>query len=153
VESKTYLVEVDDWLPEVVLLLVEVAHTDLSEVTRMVLVHIGTVMMLSTGKTTSTGMLAVLSYTTVSSGNMTAAIEDVSPSSISSLKIQKFSSTSSTLRLRERVDAEFEDLISGAYGIEYNVLLAGIGKAGRHFVVEMPEVVDTSNSSSESRWY
>lgn len=32
-----YLVEVDDGLPEVVLLLVEVSHTDLTEVTGMVL--------------------------------------------------------------------------------------------------------------------
>ena len=42
------LVEVDNWLPEVVLLLVEVPHTDLTEVTRMVFVQIGPVVMLST---------------------------------------------------------------------------------------------------------
>jgi hypothetical protein len=35
--KKKYLVEVDDGLPEVVLLLVEVSHTDLSEVTGVVL--------------------------------------------------------------------------------------------------------------------
>ena len=38
-----YLLEVDDGLPEVVLLLVEVPHTNLTEVTRMVLVHVRSV--------------------------------------------------------------------------------------------------------------
>ena len=42
------LVEVDDRSPEVVLLFVKVPHTDLTEVSRMVLVHIGPVMMLAT---------------------------------------------------------------------------------------------------------
>jgi hypothetical protein len=36
----------------------EVTHTDLSEVTWMVFIHVGTVVMLTTGKTTTTGMLA-----------------------------------------------------------------------------------------------
>ena len=36
----TYLLEVDDGLPELVLLLVEVPHSDLSKVTRMIFVHI-----------------------------------------------------------------------------------------------------------------
>jgi hypothetical protein len=58
----------------VVALLVEVSHTDLSEVTRMVLIHVGSVVMLSTSKTSSTGMLAVLSYTTVTGGNVSAAM-------------------------------------------------------------------------------
>jgi hypothetical protein len=57
----------------VVALLVEITHTDLSEVTRMVLVHIRSVVVLSTSKTTTTWMLAMLSYTTVTGGNMTAA--------------------------------------------------------------------------------
>lgn len=61
-----------------VALLVEVSHTDLSEVTWMVLVHVGSVVMLSTSKTTTTGMLAVFSYTTVSGGDVSAAIESSS---------------------------------------------------------------------------
>ena len=73
--NSTYLVQVDNWLPEVVALLVEVSHTDLSEVTWMVLIHVGSVVMLSTCKTTSTGMLAVLSYTTVTGGNVSATVE------------------------------------------------------------------------------
>jgi len=71
----SYLVKVDDWLPEVVLLLVEVSHTDLSEVTRMVLVHVGSVVMLTTSETTTTGMFAMLSYTSVSGRDMTAAMK------------------------------------------------------------------------------
>lgn len=51
----------------------EIPHTDLSEVTRMVLVHVRSVVVLSTSKTTTTGMLAVLSYTTFTGGDMTAA--------------------------------------------------------------------------------
>ena len=73
-----YLVEVDDWLPEVVLLLVEVSHTNLSEVTWMVLVQVGTVMVLTTSKTTSTRMLAVLADTSLTGGNMSAAMKNVS---------------------------------------------------------------------------
>jgi len=57
----------------VVLLLVEVSHSDLSEVTWMVLVHVGSVVVLTTSKTSTTWMLAVLSYTSVTGGNMTAA--------------------------------------------------------------------------------
>lgn len=58
-----------------VLLLVEVTHTDLSEVTRMVFIHVGTVVVLTTSETTSTGMLAVLSYTSLTGGDMTAAMK------------------------------------------------------------------------------
>lgn len=53
----------------------EVSHTDLSEVTWMVLVHVGSVVMLTTSKTTTTWMLAVLSYTTVTGGNVSAAMK------------------------------------------------------------------------------
>jgi hypothetical protein len=38
-------------------LLVEVPHTNFTEVTWMVLVHVGTVVVLTTGKTTTTGVL------------------------------------------------------------------------------------------------
>ena len=81
--DRTYLIEIDDWLPEVVALLVEISHTDLSEVTWMVLIHVGSVMMLSTCQTTSTGMLAVLSHTTVTGGDVSAAVEYVSTYSAS----------------------------------------------------------------------
>ena len=54
------LVKVDNGTVELVVGLVEVSHTDLTEVTRMVLVHVDTVMMLTTSKTTTTRMLSVL---------------------------------------------------------------------------------------------
>lgn len=57
--------DVNDGSPEVVLLLVEVSHTDLTKVTRVVLVEVGSVVVLTTGHTTTTGILAVLANTTV----------------------------------------------------------------------------------------
>jgi hypothetical protein len=73
-DERPQLVEVDDGLPEVVLLLVEVSHTDLSEVTGVVLVHVGTVVVLTTGKTTTTGVLAVLTDTTVTGRDVAAVL-------------------------------------------------------------------------------
>lgn len=69
----SYLVEVDDGLPELVLELVEVSHTNLAEVTWMVLVEVGTVVVLTTSHTTTTGMLAVLANTAVTGRDMTTA--------------------------------------------------------------------------------
>jgi hypothetical protein len=59
-DQRPELVEVDDWSVEGVLVEVEVSHTDLTEVTRMVLVHVDAVMMLTTSKTATTRMLSVL---------------------------------------------------------------------------------------------
>jgi hypothetical protein len=78
-----YLIEIDNRLPEVVSLLVEVPHSNLSKVTRMVPVQVRPVMMLSTSKTSSTGMLPVLPYTTVSCGDMTATVVNTSVSTVS----------------------------------------------------------------------
>jgi hypothetical protein len=71
-----YLIEVDRRLPELVVGLVEISHADFTEVTGMVLVNVGSVVMLATGHTATTWMLAVLAYTTVSGGDMTAAVEE-----------------------------------------------------------------------------
>ena len=90
---KTYLVKVDGGLPELLLGLVEVTHTDLTEVTGVVLVQavealermicemcgeafhsLGTVVVLTTGHTTTTGRLAVLADTTVTCGDVAAAV-------------------------------------------------------------------------------
>jgi hypothetical protein len=59
------LVKVDNRTPVRVLLQVEVTHTDLTKVTRVVLVHVDTVVVLTTSKTTTTRMLSVLTDTTV----------------------------------------------------------------------------------------
>jgi len=72
--EQTYLIQVDNRLPEVVALLVEVSHTDLSKVTGMVLVHVGSVVMLSTSETATTWMLAVLAYTTVTGRDVSAVL-------------------------------------------------------------------------------
>ena len=90
-----YLVQVDDGLPEMGLLLVEVSHTNLSKVTGMVLsqrlanslvslssisnrsnlVHVGTVVVLTTSQTSTTGMLSVLSDTSLTGGDVAAAMK------------------------------------------------------------------------------
>lgn len=53
----SYLVDVDLGLPLVVPQEVESPHTDLTEVTRVVLVKVGSVVVLTTGHTTTTGVL------------------------------------------------------------------------------------------------
>lgn len=72
---RTYLVQVDYGLPELVLGLVVISHADLSKVTWMVSVEIGSVVMLTTSHTATSWMLAVLSNATVTGGNMAAAKE------------------------------------------------------------------------------
>ena len=79
---KAYLVDVHGRLPEGVLLLVEVSHTNFSKVTGMVLVEIcnrderkfstmtigiltGSVMVLTAGQTTTTGMLPARDYQSI----------------------------------------------------------------------------------------
>lgn len=52
-DQRPELVEVDDGLPELLLRLVEVTHTDFTEVTGMVLVDVGAVVVLTTGHTTT----------------------------------------------------------------------------------------------------
>lgn len=55
----------------------EVSHTDFTEVTRMVLVEIGSVVVLTTGHTTTTGMLPVLAHSSMTGGDVTAAVKVV----------------------------------------------------------------------------
>ena len=76
-DDESYLVEVDDRLPERVLHLVEVPHTDFTEVTWMVLVHVRSVMMLATSQTTTTWMLPVLADTSMTGRDVTAAGSDM----------------------------------------------------------------------------
>lgn len=52
----------------------EVPHADLSEVTRMVFVHVGAVVVLTTGKTATTWVLPVLADTTMTGRDVTAAV-------------------------------------------------------------------------------
>lgn len=51
----------------------EVPHADLTKVTRVVLVHVRSVVMLATSQTSTTGVLAVLANATVTGGDVAAA--------------------------------------------------------------------------------
>ena len=70
----THLIQIDHRLPELILRLVEISHADLSEVPRVVFVEIRSVMVLSTGHTTSTGVLAVFAYAAVAGGDVAATV-------------------------------------------------------------------------------
>ena len=67
-----HLIQVDNWLPELIESFVEVSHAHFSEVTGVVFVEICPVMMLSTCHTTSTRMLSVFANAAVASGDVTA---------------------------------------------------------------------------------
>lgn len=60
-----YLFEVDDRLPELILCPMEISHADFAKVTGMIFVDIRSMMMLTTSHTTTTWMLPVLSYSTM----------------------------------------------------------------------------------------
>lgn len=64
------LVHVDGGAVVLLHCLVEVTHTNLTEVTRVVLVKVNAVVVLSTGVTTSTWVASVLANTTVACGNV-----------------------------------------------------------------------------------
>jgi hypothetical protein len=70
----TYLIQIDNRFPEVVALLMEIPHPDLSKVTRMVLVHVRPVVMLTTSETSSTRMLAVLAYSSMTGRDVSATV-------------------------------------------------------------------------------
>lgn len=60
--------------------LMVVSHTDLTEVTGMELIHVGSVVVLTTGETSTTGMLPVLTDTTVTGRNVTSVLSSVGES-------------------------------------------------------------------------
>lgn len=68
----THLIQIDHRLPELILQLVEIPHSNLSKVTRMVLVQVCSMMMLTTSHATATRMLSVLPYTTMTGRNVSA---------------------------------------------------------------------------------
>lgn len=74
------LVEVDGGSVVVVLEEMVVTHTDLTEVTRVVLVEVGPVVVLTTSQTTTTGMLPVLADTTVTGRDVTSVLSGVAES-------------------------------------------------------------------------
>jgi hypothetical protein len=74
------LIQVYDRAEILIFAQVEVTHTNLSEETRMVFVHHNTVVMLSTGVTTATWMLAVLANTAMASTDVASLLSMLSES-------------------------------------------------------------------------
>ena len=66
------LVDVDDRLPVDVAGQVVVAHTNLTEVTRVVLIEVDSMVVLTTSITTTSGMLTMLSDTTVTMAHVSS---------------------------------------------------------------------------------
>ena len=56
----------------------KISHPDLPEISRMIFVEIGPVMVLSSCHTTSARMFAVLAYTSMTGGDMTATTNRIS---------------------------------------------------------------------------
>ena len=73
------LVQVEDWLPEVVSLTVEVSHADLAEITRVVFVHVCAMVVLPARQASTAWVLPVLADSTMASGHMppTASVSDM----------------------------------------------------------------------------
>jgi hypothetical protein len=78
ISAITYLVQVDNRPPELALGFMEISHADFTKVTRVVLVEVGAVVMLSTCHAAPSGVLAVLAHTAVAGGDMSAAVQRVS---------------------------------------------------------------------------
>ena len=116
-----YLLEVDDGLPEVVLLLVEVSHTHFTEVTGMVLVHVRAVVVLTTGKTTTTRMLPGLANTTVTGRDVAATEEE-----------ELACRSCRCARVQCRTGCAVRNFAMGAWLVYVDVLLAGLSESGRH---------------------
>lgn len=73
-DERPELLDVDGRSPLVVAEKVEVSHADLSEVTGMVLIEVGAVVVLTTGHTTTTRVLSVLADATLTGGHMAAVL-------------------------------------------------------------------------------
>ena len=70
----SYLIKINHRLPEMVLHLVKVPHAHLSKVSWVILVEVGTVMMLTTGHTTTTWVFSVLANTSMTGGDVSATV-------------------------------------------------------------------------------
>ena len=68
--APTDLFKVDGRLPELILCLVKVSHSNFAEVARMVFIDVCSVMVLATCHTTTTRMLSVLAYTAMTCRDM-----------------------------------------------------------------------------------
>jgi hypothetical protein len=66
------LLNVDDWAVISVASEMEMSHTNLTEITRVVLIEVDSVVMLTTGLTSTTWMLTMLTNTAVTHADMTS---------------------------------------------------------------------------------
>ena len=96
----------------------EVAHADFTEVTWMVLVDVGAVVVLATGHTTTTGMLAVLADTTLTGRDVAAAVRVLLVIFHLSKGLSAIVCARSVVRRGSRFRADS--------------LLAGLAQSGRH---------------------
>ncbi len=71
-DQRPNLLNVEGWLVVSVSSKMEVSHTNLTEVTRVILIHVDSVVMLTTSLTTTTGVLAVLANTAVTHADVTS---------------------------------------------------------------------------------
>lgn len=135
-EYSTYLVEVDRGLPELLVGLVEVPHTDLTEVTGVVLVEVGAVVVLTTGHTATTGMLTVLANTTVTGGDMTAAMGENSVSRLCSFGGRSISQGRSNTSALSHFTATpiFQRVCEAIERTGIDSRFPGLRETGRHLV-------------------
>lgn len=98
------------------------------------LVHVGTVVVLTTSQTTTTGMLAVLAYTTLSMGNVAAAVIRERFVSLPSSSCEIFAACAlqRAPRRRDTRSPATQEIIKSYSDGFINVLLAGLRSSGRH---------------------
>ena len=138
----------------------EIPHSDLSEVTWMVLVHVRPVVMLSTCETSSTRMLAVLAYSSMTGRDVSATISHYhqhllsqSSSAVpiliailgSAAKKGIFSEAVECVDYNLTPHATTNSLSSGRIRANLRiggyVLLAGLAQVGRHLDVVLRDAV------------
>jgi len=76
-DERPELLDVDSLTMVSVSTKVEASHTNLSKVTGVVLVEVDPMMVLTTGLTTTTGMLSMLAYTTVTVRNVASRLSSL----------------------------------------------------------------------------
>ena len=73
-KTQTHFLQINDGFPELILQLMKISHSHFSEITRVIFIQVRTVMVLATGHTASTRMLAMLAHTAMAGGDMPATV-------------------------------------------------------------------------------
>ena len=117
----------------------EIPHTDFTEVTRVELVEVRTVVVLTTSHTTTTGVLPVLANTTVTGRDVAAARRSRKKELVAILEgaivwcVLDYSGAESTSVGRAQGCGRCCPSGNGVNERKYS-LLAGLGQSGRHLV-------------------